>query len=258
MADYHKRAGRRPRSRASLQKTVMAAACALTFGLAGCVTTRIGEPIAIQIPANISEAEAQGLVAEFIEGDKRNNKAKRSGRVSRKFRGKWQIEQWEPGSMVAAYSWRSHLLRVRVKFANRTVLLEIGESENLRQSSQQIHKNAKALAMELAQGIRLDFAQAALSQRPQGGYASQRSGSENASFCKSMWEGDHQEQASCQRAQQRSYDRLRPLISEVKSKSSSVESRRLRECYAGTQKWAGADWEAIERCFYSPPASERY
>jgi hypothetical protein len=258
MADHHKRAGSWPGSRALLGKSEMAVACLLAFGLAGCVTTMIGEPIAIRIPANLSEEEAQGLVTEFVEGNKRNTSARASGSIYRKVHGKWQIEQWEPGSMVAVYSWRSHLLRVNIEFANRTALLEIGESANLRQSSQRIHKIAKALAMELAQDVRLGFAKAALSQRPQGSYVSQRSGSKKSSFCSSMWEGDVQEQASCKRAQQRSYDRLRPLISEVKTKSSSPESRRLRACYAGTQTWAGADWEAIERCFYSPPASKRY
>jgi hypothetical protein len=113
------------------------------------------------------------------------------------------------------------------------------------------------LALELAQGIRLDFTDAALHQRPPGSFASQRSGSEKPSFCTSMWEGDPQEQASCARAQRRSYDRLRPLISEAKTRSSSVESTRLRKCYSRTQTWAGADWEAIERCFYSSPASVR-
>jgi hypothetical protein len=236
----------------------IAAACSLAFGLAGCVTTRIGEPIAIRIPANLSEEEAQGLVTEFVEGKNGITTGKDSGSIYRKIRGNWQIEQWEPGSMVAAYSWRSHLLRVNIEFANRTVLLKIGESVDLRQSSQRIHKFAKALAMEFAQDIRVDFAKAALRQRSPGSYASQRSGSKKSSFCSSMWEDDLQEQASCLRAQQRSYDRLRPLISEAKSKSSSQGSRRLSACYARTRTWAGADWEAVERCFYSPPASLRY
>lgn len=257
MADHNKRAGKWSGSGAALRISAMTAACSLAFGLTGCVTTKIGEPLVIRIPSNISEVEAQGLVTEFIEGDNRKTAVRGSGPVSRKVRGSWQIEQWEPSSMVAAYSWRSYLLRVNIEFSNRTVLIEIGESENLRQSSQRIHRVAKALAMELAQDVRLEFAEAALRQRPQGSYASQRSGSKKPSFCNSMWEGDPREQVSCQRAQRRSYDRLRPLISEAKTKSSSVESTRLRKCYAGTQTWAGADWEAIERCFYSPPASVR-
>jgi len=215
----------------------------------------IGEPITIQIPANLSEEEAQGLVTEFVQGDKRNTTARGSGSVSRKLRGKWRIEQWKPGSMVAAYSWRSHLLRVNIEFANRTALLEIGESANLRQSSQRIHKIAKALEMELAQDVRLGFAKAALRQQPQGSYASRRSGSKKPSFCGSMWGRDPGEQASCQRAQNRSYDRLLPVISQAKAAATTSESKKLKACYARSKTWAGADWEAIERCFYSPPAS---
>ncbi len=255
MVDHSKRTGKWPESRPALRISAMAATCSLALGLAGCVTTEIGEPLAIRIPSNLSEVEAQGLITEFLEGDTKNTAVRGSGPVSRRVRGRWQIEQWERGFMVAAYSWRSHLLRVNIRFTDRMVFFEIGESAKLRQSPQRIHKVAKALAMELAQDVRLDFADAALRQRPQGSYAAQGSGSNKPSFCSSMWDGDPQEIASCQRAQRRSYDRLRPLISEAKTKSSSVESKRLRKCYAGTQTWAGADWETIERCFYSPPAS---
>jgi hypothetical protein len=255
MADHRKCTGNWSETRAALRISAIVATGSLAFGLAGCVTTETGEPLAVRTPSNLSEVEAQGLVTELIEGDIKNTASIGTGPASRRARGNWQIEQWEPGSMVAAYSWGSHLLRVNIKFDDRMVLFEIGESAKLRQSPQRIHKVAKALAMELAQDVRLDFANAALRQRPQGSYASQGSGPRKPSFCSSMWGGDPQEQASCQRAQQRSYDRLRPLVSEAKSKSSSVESTRLRKCYAGTQTWAGADWETIERCFYSPPAS---
>jgi hypothetical protein len=152
--------------------------------------------------------------------------------------------------MVVVYSWRKYLLRVNIAFANQTTLLEIGKSEGLSQSATRIHKRPKRLAMELAQDIRLAYAKMGMSQRPQGSDAYQRTRFKNSALCSSMWEEDPQEQASCQRAQRRSYDRLRPMISQLKVEPAALESKRLRACYEGTKVWAGADWEAIERCYY--------
>ncbi len=104
--------------------------------------------------------------------------------------------------------------------------------------------------MELAQDIRLTYAKIGMHQRPQGSDAYQRTGLKKSTLCSSMWEEDPQEQARCQRAQRRSYDRLGPLISQLTARPVSLESQRLRACYEGTQTRAGADWEAIEGCFY--------
>jgi hypothetical protein len=156
--------------------------------------------------------------------------------------------------MVAAYSWRSHVLRVHITFANGATLLEIGECSRLRQTATRIHKRAKALEMELVEGIRRTYAANAIGRNASGAIASQSAGSKKPSYCISMWEGDPHEQASCLRAQRRSYDRLRPLISQLNANPSTLESRRLKDCYSATQTWAGTDWEAAERCFYSAPA----
>lgn len=250
MTDPDVRARTQPGRRAGPWSFAVAAACALAFMLTGCRTTRIGEPVAIRIPSNLSEEGAQSLVTKFI--DDKLFRSKSIGTETRKIRGNWRIEYWEPGSMIAVYSWRKYLLRVNITFANRTTFLEIGESAELHQSATRIHKRAKRLAIELAQDIRLAYAQIGMYQRPRGSVTSQRTGSKKSSLCHSMWEGDPQEQASCQRAQRRSYDRLRPLISEMKAGSSSLESRRLRACNERTQTWAGeTDWEALERCFHN-------
>jgi hypothetical protein len=94
-------------------------------------------------------------------------------------------------------------------------------------------------------------------QQPPASAASQKSKPKKSSLCSSMWEEDPQEQASCRRAQRRSYDRLLPMISQLKAKPSTLEARRLKACYHSTQTWAGTDWEAIERCFYGSQASAR-
>jgi hypothetical protein len=235
----------------------------------------IGSPIAIQIPRNLTQYQAQLLVTEFINGDDTSQKeynwragithvpfhatARGSSAVVLKKYENWQIEQWEPGSMVAAYSWKTHLLRVKFRFDNRNTILEIGESENLRQSPTRIHKAAKALVKELGRDIQFAYGKVASSQRQfEDDAFAQGTKPNKPSYCGSIWEGEPQEQASCQRAQRRSYDHLRPLISQLKVSPSSLESRRLRACSSVAQTRAGIDWEATERCFYSPPASLRY
>jgi hypothetical protein len=247
----------RPGSRMSLRIAALVVVCSLPLALAGCRTTPIGEPRTIRIPANLSEREAQDLVTDYIENGGKSTAPGRSRPATRKLRGIWQIEQWEPGFLVATYAWRSHVLRVRIEFADRTVRLAIGRSENLRQSADRIHKSAKAMTRELGDAIQYQFAESALSPRRQSEVASRSLQSKPSSFCTSTWEGDPQEQASCRRAQRRSYDRLLPVISKAKAIPTDVESKKLQACYARTQTWAGADWEAIERCFYSPPASAR-
>ena len=256
MVERRTRVQERPGSRVSLRISALVVVCSLPLALAGCRTTPIGEPLTIRIPPNLSEREAQDLVTDLIE-NAANSPAPRSRSGARKPRRSWQIEQWEPGFLVATYAWQSHVLRVRLDFADRTVRLAIGQSDNLHQSAERIHKSAKARTTELGRAIQHQFAESALSQRRQSEIASQRLKSEPSSFCTSTWEGDPQEQASCRRAQRRSYDRLLPVISKAKVVPSDVESEKLRACYARTQTWAGADWEAIERCFYAPPASAR-
>ncbi len=255
MVERRARDQERPRRKVSLRISALVVACSLPLALAGCRTTPIGEPLTVRIPANLSEREAQNLVTEFIESGGRSTPPGSSRSTARKLRGSWQIEQWEPGFMVATYAWRSHVLRVRLEFAERTVRLAIGPSENLRQSADRIHKFAKAMTSELSNAIQHQLTEVALTQRRQGEIASRRFKSEPSSFCTATWEGDPQEQASCRRAQLRSYDRLLPVISKAKARPTDIESKKLQACYARTQTWAGADWEAVERCFYSPPAS---
>jgi len=247
----------RSRRRVSLGISALAVVCSLPLVLAGCRTASIGEPLTFRIPPNLSERDAQDLVTEFVESGGRITPPGRSRSTTRKLRGSWQIEQWEPGFLVASYAWQSHLLRVRLEFADRTVRLAIGPSENLRQSAERIHKSAKAITSELGNAIQHQLTEVALTRRRQSEVASQRFKSEPSSFCTATWEGDSQEQASCRRAPQLSYDRLLPVISKAKARPTDIESKKLRACYTRTQTWAGADWEAIERCFYSPPASAR-
>jgi len=241
--------------RAGLRGLAVAAACSFAFGLAGCRTTEIGAPVAIAIPQNLTEAEAQHLVVDFLDG--RLPQSRSSGRVTRRRLGRWQIERWEPGSLVAAYAWRAHILRVHLAFADGTTLLEIGDSANLHQSAKRIHKQAKTLAMELGQDLRFAYARAGMAKRTPGAVARKSPESQEPSFCHSRWGDDPRERASCQRAQRRSYDRLRPSIAQVEARPTAVESKRLRACYTRTQTGFGPDWEAVERCFYSPPASMR-
>jgi hypothetical protein len=248
VTDPDVRAKTRTGCRTGLWSFALAAACSLAFGLTGCRTIGIGAPVTIQIPQNLTEEGAQSLVTESI--DRNLFRSSKSGPETRKRLGHWQIEQWEPGYMVVVYSWRKYILRVNIAFENRTTLLEIGKSEGLLQSATRIHKRPKRLAMELAQEIRLAYAKIGMRQRLQVSDASQRTGLKKSTLCISMWGKDPQEQANCQRAQRRSYDRLRPLISQLKVEPAALESKRLRACYEGTQVWAGADWEAVERCFY--------
>ena len=245
------RLGRRPR----LRIVSVSAACALAFALAGCRTTSIGEPVSIPIPQTLTEPEAQRLVAEWIEGDRL--RTPRSGPRTRRRPVRWQIEEWQPGSIVAVQSWQSHVLRVRLEFADHTTRLEIGDSENLKQSSTRIHKRAKVLATELAQNLRLAYAKVAMHPAESPRAASASSGAATRSLCRSLWPGDARERARCERAQRRSQGRLQPMIAQVEAAPSTFQSKRLRACYARTKTADGADWEALERCFYSTPASVR-
>ncbi len=241
--------------RTGLRSLAVAAACSLAFGTSGCRTTEIGAPAAIRIPQNLTEAEAQRLVGDLIDGKLPQSRS--SGRVTRRRLGRWRIEGWEPGSMVASYSWQAHILRIHIAFADRTTSLEIGDSENLHQSAKRIHKRAKALAMELGQDIRHSYARAGMAQQTPRPVARQSTEATKPSLCLSQWGDDPHERARCQRAQRRAYDRLRPLIAQVEARPTTVESKRLRACYARTKAGASPDWEALEQCFYSLPASAR-
>jgi len=253
VADPDVRAKNQAGCRTGLWSFALAAACSLAFGLTGCRTIEIGAPVTIQIPQNLTEEGAQSLVTESI--DAHLFRSSSSGPETRKRLGHWQVEQWEPGYMVVVYSWRKYILRVNIAFENRTTLLEIGRSEGLAQSATRIHKRPKRLAMELAQEIRLAYAKIGMRQGPQVSDGFQGTSLKKSFLCSSMWKKDPQEKAICQRAQRRSYDRLLPLVNQFKANPTTLESKKLKACYQGTQTWAGTDWEAIERCFYSNQAS---
>lgn len=245
-----------PERRFGIPVVSLVAACLILFGLVGCRTIEIGGPVEIDNPPHLAGAEAQKLISGLIDGKRVPSKS--SGPVTRLRLGHWRVERWIPGLMVAAYSWQSHILRVNITFENHKTILEIGESEKLSQSDNRIHKRGKALAMELAQDIRIAYANIAMHQQPVENALNWESGSSASSFCRWAWASDPQEQAACRRAQARSYDRLQTYISEFKINPESVESKRLKACYAGSKTRAGADWEAAERCFFGSPASTRY
>ncbi|MEE9606259.1 MAG: hypothetical protein V3U03_00865 [Myxococcota bacterium] len=253
-----------------MTRAALAVVCISCIALAGCRTTEIGGPIEIPIPHNLSEQDAQNLVTRFVDrasrggaGEASENHlrrvlaaARRPGSVARGYRGRWRVEAWEPGSVVAAYAWKRHLLRVHIEFRDRAAILRIGEGVNLRQSPTRIHKTAKALTTELAQDIRFVYGKVASGDAALVA-AARSQGSAQASFCDVMWKSDAQERARCQRAQRRAYDRLRPQIDLVRAEPSTVDSRMLKACYSQAQTRAGTDWEATARCFYSYPASTR-
>jgi glutathione S-transferase len=252
-----------------MTRTAFAAACALCAALAGCRTTDIGGPIEIPIPHNISERDAQYLVTRFLDragGSSAGNEddplrrlfagVQWRGSVAQRYRGKWRIEDWQPGSLVAAYAWKSHLLRIHVEFRDRVAVLGIGESTGLRQSQTEIHKTAKALTDELAQDIRFVFGKVASGDSAL--VAAVRSqGSSQPSFCDVMGGTDDRERDGCRRAQRDAYERLQARIERVESDPTAPESRKLKACYAQAQTRAGTDWEATARCFYAYPASMR-
>ena len=95
-------------------------------------------------------------------------------------------------------------------------MLKIGESENLSQSPTEIHTTAKALTTELAQDIRFVFGKAASGDAGSRRRSILRLGASLVLRC--GVEG-RRERASCQRAQQRAYDRLKPQIDLVKAQS---------------------------------------
>jgi len=245
-----------------MSRAVPALIFAASMALAGCRTTEIGDPIEIALPHNLSSQSAQTLVTRFIEASSgarmsredplRHVFASARGRhsMARRLRGKWRIEAWNPESMVAAYAWKRHILRVEIEFQDRSLRLGLGEGTNVDQSATQIHSTAKALALELAQEIRFVFGKVASGSAPVAADAAA------ISFCDAMWGSNSSQRESCGRAQKRSYDRLRPLIDLVKVKPSAPDSQRMKACYARAQTRAGTDWESTERCFYSYPASD--
>ncbi len=255
MTDFRRFAATRLGHRAGFRIFTVSAACSLALVLAGCRTVSIGEPVSIPIPQTLAEPEAQRLVAEWIEGDRLRTRG--SGPRTRGRRARWQIEEWQPGSIVAVYAWRSHVLRVELEFEDRTTRLAIGDSENLKQSSARIHERAKVLAMELAQNIRLAYAKLAMQPPGSRPAASARTGGTKRSFCSARWPGDAGERTRCERAQRRAYGRLQPMIAQVEAAPSTFQSQRLRACYANTKTAGAADWEALERCFHATPASIR-
>lgn len=222
-----------------------------------------GEPVAVELPHNLNEATAQDLMTRYLRSASPGAKkvkqrdalqpifhsASRTRAIGRRYRGAWRIESWEPGAIVAAYTWKRYILRVHLEFVDRTMWLRIGEGTNLRQSETRIHKTTKALSMELTQEIRFVFGRVA--SEPAAAVAGRDSTKE--SVCGAMWRSDSSEQARCQRAQKRSYDRMTPVIDLVKIKPASSEAQRLRSCYAQAQTRAGTDWESTERCFHSHP-----
>lgn len=252
-----------------MTRAALAFVCVSCIALTSCRTVEIGGPIEIPIPHNLSEQDAQKLVTLFVDRTNRGSgrgasdelrrlfaSARRPRSLARRYPGRWRVEAWQPGSIVAAYAWNQHLVRVHIEFRDRAAILGIGESANLRQSPDKIHKTAKALTSELAQDIRFVYGKVASGDAALVA-AARSQGSAQASFCDVTWKSDAQERTRCQRAQRRAYDRLRPQIDLVSANATTSDSRKLKACYSQAQTRVGTDWEATERCFYSYPASAR-
>jgi hypothetical protein len=251
-------------------RAALIVACAVCIALVGCRTTEIGGPIVIPIPHNLSEQDAQSLVTRFVDRANRGSvtgatseplrrvfaAARRPGSAARRYRGRWRVEGWEPGSIVVAYAWKRHLVRVHIGFRERTVVLRIGEGVGISQSSTRIHTTAKTLTTELAQDLRFVYGKIASGDATLVA-AARSQGSAQAPFCDVTWKSDAGERERCRRAQRHAYDQLRRQIDLVKSEPSTDDSRKLRSCYSQAQTSAGTDWEATARCFYSYPASPR-
>jgi hypothetical protein len=253
-----------------MKRTALALGFAGCIALAGCRTTGVGEAIEIPIPHNLSDQHAQHLVTRFVDrGQARTTRTpddvllrelfagvQRRGSIARRYRGRWRIEAWQPGSAVAAYAWKRHVLRVEMEFRNRSAILRIGECTNLRQSPTEIHKTANALASELAQDIRFLFGKIA-SGDARLVAAARSLGAPQSAFCEVVWASDERQRAECRQAQRSAYNRLRAQIDRVEVDPSSPDSRKLKMCYAEAQTRAGTDWEATERCLHTYPASLR-
>jgi hypothetical protein len=72
---------------------------------------------------------------------------------------RWVPESRAQSTMVAGYRWRSHYLQIVMKYDQANVQLYIGDSRNLRQSGDTIHKGAIVRIRDLGRRIERSLGQ---------------------------------------------------------------------------------------------------